>query len=89
MEAATATAGLESFSPATGELVGSVPITAPGEVQAAVDAVAKVQPFWAQLTLRDRALVDGARPQQSEKLIRTGAGGFQVGLQPLFTFGCA
>ena len=42
------------FQPATGELVGSVPITAPGEVQAVVEAVAKVQPFWAQLTLEDR-----------------------------------
>ena len=55
MEAATATARLESFSPGTGELVGSVPITTPGDVQAVVDAVAKVQPFWAQLTLEDRA----------------------------------
>jgi succinate-semialdehyde dehydrogenase/glutarate-semialdehyde dehydrogenase len=32
-----------------------VPATAPHDVQAVVDAVAKVQPFWAQLTLRDRA----------------------------------
>jgi acyl-CoA reductase-like NAD-dependent aldehyde dehydrogenase len=45
---------LESFDPATGKLVGSVPITAPEEVQSAVDAVAAVQPFWAQLTLEDR-----------------------------------
>jgi succinate-semialdehyde dehydrogenase/glutarate-semialdehyde dehydrogenase len=35
--------------------VGSVPVTPPEEVQAVVDAVAQVQPFWAQLTLRDRA----------------------------------
>jgi len=55
VEAATATARLESFSPATGELVGSVPITAPEDVQAVVESVAKVQPFWAQLTLEDRA----------------------------------
>ena len=54
MEAAIATAGLESFNPATGERVGSVPITPPDEVQGVVDAVAKVQPFWAQLTLEDR-----------------------------------
>jgi succinate-semialdehyde dehydrogenase/glutarate-semialdehyde dehydrogenase len=47
---------LESLNPATGEAIGSVPITAPEEVQAVVDAVAKVQPFWAELTLRDRAL---------------------------------
>ncbi len=46
---------LESFNPATGERVGAVPVTAPDEVAAVVDAVAKVQPFWAQLTLADRA----------------------------------
>src|SRR5947209_4822615 len=47
---------LESLNPATGEPIGSVPITPPEDVQAVVDAVAKVQPFWAELTLRDRAL---------------------------------
>ncbi len=46
---------LESFDPATGERIGVVTITAPEDVQAAVDAVAAVQPFWAQLTLGDRA----------------------------------
>ncbi len=55
MEAGAVTAGLESFNPATGELVGTVPATAPEDVQAVVDAVAQVQPFWAQLTLGDRA----------------------------------
>ena len=35
--------------------LGSVPVTAPGDVQAVVDAAARVQPFWAGLTLRDRA----------------------------------
>jgi acyl-CoA reductase-like NAD-dependent aldehyde dehydrogenase len=57
MEAATtATRGeLESFSPATGERIGSVSTVAPGEVQAIVDDVASVQPFWAQLPLSDRA----------------------------------
>ena len=50
----TLTAQLESFNPATGELVGTVPVTPPDEVQGVVDAVAKVQPFWAQLTLADR-----------------------------------
>ncbi|HEY2259007.1 MAG TPA: aldehyde dehydrogenase family protein [Solirubrobacteraceae bacterium] len=53
--AATAMARLESFNPATGEPLGSVKATAPQDVQAVVDAVAKVQPFWAQLTLGDRA----------------------------------
>ncbi len=55
MEAVIASAQLESFNPATGERLGSVPVTAPDGVQAIVDAVASVQPFWAQLTLRDRA----------------------------------
>ena len=54
MEAATATATLESFSPATGERLGEVPVTAPGDVDAVVASVLKVQPFWAQLTLEDR-----------------------------------
>jgi acyl-CoA reductase-like NAD-dependent aldehyde dehydrogenase len=53
---ATATVNqLESFSAATGERLGAVAVTRPEEVQAVVDAVAKVQPFWAQLTLGDRA----------------------------------
>ncbi len=55
MEAATATARLESFNPATGELLGAVEITPPQDVPAVVDAIAEVQPFWAQLTLEDRA----------------------------------
>jgi acyl-CoA reductase-like NAD-dependent aldehyde dehydrogenase len=52
---AAASSPLESFSPSTGERLGSVPVTAPGQVQGVVDDVAKVQPFWAQLTLGDRA----------------------------------
>src|SRR5437660_8140721 len=54
MALAAGTDQLESFSPATGERLGSVEITPPDEVQAVVQAVAKVQPFWAQLTLEDR-----------------------------------
>ncbi len=46
---------LESFNPATGELVGTVETIEPGEVQAIVDDVAEVQRFWAQLSLADRA----------------------------------
>jgi succinate-semialdehyde dehydrogenase/glutarate-semialdehyde dehydrogenase len=46
---------LESFNPATGELVGAVETIGPDEVQAVVDDVAKAQPFWAQLSLADRA----------------------------------
>jgi acyl-CoA reductase-like NAD-dependent aldehyde dehydrogenase len=54
MDSASATAQLESFNPATGECVGAVPITAPDEVQAVVDAVALVQPAWGQLSLDQR-----------------------------------
>jgi succinate-semialdehyde dehydrogenase/glutarate-semialdehyde dehydrogenase len=46
---------LQSFNPATGELVGAVPTITPDQVQAVVDDVAGVQPFWAQLSLVDRA----------------------------------
>src|SRR5262245_44312986 len=46
---------LESFSPLDGERLGAVPTVAPDEVQAVVDDVAGVQPFWAQLPLADRA----------------------------------
>ncbi len=45
---------LDSFNPATGELIGSVETVDPSEVQAAVDDVAEVQPFWAELSLQDR-----------------------------------
>ncbi len=56
MPAKVATAQeLQSFNPATGERLGAVPITASDQVAAVVDEVAKVQPFWAQLTLGDRA----------------------------------
>jgi len=46
---------LESFNPATGELIGTVETITPGKVQGIVDDVAEVQPFWAALTLEDRA----------------------------------
>src|SRR3989440_734310 len=46
---------LESFSPTSGELGGSVPTIAPASVQGVVDEVAQVQPFWAQLALADRS----------------------------------
>jgi succinate-semialdehyde dehydrogenase/glutarate-semialdehyde dehydrogenase len=48
-------AQLESLSPATGESLGSVPTLTPAKVQAVVDDVAEVQPFWAQLSLDDRS----------------------------------
>ena len=46
---------LESFNPATGELVGTVDTITPEQAQEVVDDVAEVQPFWAQLSLADRA----------------------------------
>jgi len=61
MESATAvqtapsTSTLESFNPATGELVGSVPTIVPEEVQGIVDEVARVQPAWAELPAKTRA----------------------------------
>jgi acyl-CoA reductase-like NAD-dependent aldehyde dehydrogenase len=50
-----AAAELESFSPLDGARLGAVPTIAPDRVQALVDDVAGVQPFWAQLPLADRA----------------------------------
>jgi acyl-CoA reductase-like NAD-dependent aldehyde dehydrogenase len=46
---------LESFNPATGERVGSVPTITPDQVEGIVDDVGEVQPFWAQLSLVERA----------------------------------
>src|SRR5260221_460284 len=46
---------LESFNPATGELVGSVATITPDQVQGVVDDVARIQPAWAELSLEDRA----------------------------------
>src|SRR5277367_205558 len=46
---------LHSRNPATGAELGSVAMTAPGQVQEVVAAVAKVQPLWALLRVSDRA----------------------------------
>jgi acyl-CoA reductase-like NAD-dependent aldehyde dehydrogenase len=54
-ESVAAAGALESFSPATGERLGSVPTVAPDVVQGIVDEVAQVQPFWAQLPFADRS----------------------------------
>ncbi len=45
---------LETFNPATGKRIGSVPTITPEQVQSVVDEVAEVQPFWAQLSLAER-----------------------------------
>ena len=55
VESATSPRTLESFSPVTGERVGAVPVTEPEGVQAAVGDIARVQPFWSQLPLSERA----------------------------------
>lgn len=49
------TGTLESFNPATGELVGSVPTINPEQVDAVVAEIHQVQPFWAELSFADRA----------------------------------
>jgi len=54
-EVPAAQSTLESFNPATGELVGSVATITPDQVQAVVDDVARIQPAWAELSLGDRA----------------------------------
>ena len=51
---ATAINQLQSFNPATGESLGAVPVSPPEDVQGVVDAVARVQPAWARLTLKER-----------------------------------
>src|SRR3954447_992498 len=54
-QAGASTAMLESRSPTTGEVIGSVATIGPEEVQGVVDEVGRIQPAWAQLTLKDRA----------------------------------
>ncbi len=54
-EATAPTGALESFNPATGELVGSVPTITPEQVPAVVEEIKQVQPFWAQMSFEDRA----------------------------------
>jgi acyl-CoA reductase-like NAD-dependent aldehyde dehydrogenase len=49
------TAQLTARDPATGAAIGAVAITAPEQVEQVVEAVAKVQPLWALLRVKDRA----------------------------------
>ncbi|MCB0871468.1 MAG: aldehyde dehydrogenase family protein, partial [Solirubrobacterales bacterium] len=53
--APASTPPLESFNPATGELVGTVETITPDQVQGIVDEVAQIQPAWAELKPSDRA----------------------------------
>jgi len=50
-----APAELLARCPATGEVLGRVPATAPERVEEVVQDVAKVQPLWALLRVQDRA----------------------------------
>ena len=67
MESATqsppAQSTLESFNPATGELLGAVPTIGPDQVQGVVDDVRRIQPAWAQLSPADRARYMRAPPR--------------------------
>ncbi len=46
---------LTARDPATGESMGSVAVTPPERIGELVDSIAKVQPLWALLRVRDRA----------------------------------
>jgi acyl-CoA reductase-like NAD-dependent aldehyde dehydrogenase len=46
---------LRSRNPATGAVLGTVPLSAPARVEEVVGAIAKVQPLWALLRVSDRA----------------------------------
>jgi acyl-CoA reductase-like NAD-dependent aldehyde dehydrogenase len=54
---------LTARDPATGAVLGSVARTAPERVEEVVAAVAKVQPLWALLRVRDRARYMGRMAQ--------------------------
>lgn len=53
-DATAPTGTLESFNPATGELVGTVPTVTPDQVPAIVKEIQQVQPFWAEMSFEDR-----------------------------------
>jgi acyl-CoA reductase-like NAD-dependent aldehyde dehydrogenase len=55
VEGEQAAGELLAHDPATGALLGRVPLTPPERLEDVVDAVAKVQPLWALLRVRDRA----------------------------------
>ena len=55
MRAQPAPQSLQSRNPATGELLGSVVLTEPARIEEVVLDVARVQPLWALLRVRDRA----------------------------------
>lgn len=60
---ALAAGRLTARDPATGAILGTVAATAPERVEEVVAAVAKVQPLWALLRVRDRARYMGRMAQ--------------------------
>jgi acyl-CoA reductase-like NAD-dependent aldehyde dehydrogenase len=54
---------LTARDPATGATLGAVTITAPESIDEVVEAVAKVQPLWALLRVKDRARYMGRMAQ--------------------------
>ncbi len=72
---------LASINPATGEVVGEVPVTASGDVQAVVDRARAAQPAWDALGLEGRAEIlkktaelFAAKAQEHGELITTEMG---------------
>jgi len=63
MSAVASEEELTARDPATGAAIGSVPLTAPERIDEEVAAVAKVQPLWALLRVRDRARYMGRMAQ--------------------------
>ncbi|HSZ15312.1 MAG TPA: aldehyde dehydrogenase family protein [Solirubrobacteraceae bacterium] len=62
-EQAAAREQLVARDPATGAVLGAVAVTPPEQIDAVVDAVAKVQPLWALLRVKDRARYMGRMAQ--------------------------
>ncbi|MGH2722892.1 MAG: aldehyde dehydrogenase family protein [Actinomycetota bacterium] len=65
----TAPEVLESFDPATGELLGTVPVTPPAEVEGVAEEVARIQRGWALVPLPERLRVIA---RAAEILLRDG-----------------
>ena len=68
---------LQSFNPASGELVGAVETLTPEQVQGVVDDVAEVQPAWAELTLGDRGRLHAPRRRCAARRPRLAGGAAQ------------
>jgi acyl-CoA reductase-like NAD-dependent aldehyde dehydrogenase len=62
-ETAGANEELTAHDPATGAALGSVATTPPERIEEVVEAVAKVQPLWALLRVKDRARYMGRMAQ--------------------------